>query len=847
MRYVVWLVMLAGISTAGQQLVIRAEPLPGVPIAEPATPEHKSVSADVIPAQEILRHDEPVVPLPPNEKPTARTAGPPEEDGWVNIKTENFEGAFPNEWQLHGTPTWDDETYRHNGGSWSGYCVGSSVSPPGPYPPDAASWMIYGPFSLAGATRADLNFYRWVVTEAGYDYLFWGWSTNGLNFYGQSVSGNLGSWRSQTFDMDTVCGEDSVWIGFYFESDVSDQYEGVYLDDVVLRKYTQSGLADLAPFTPSGWDFPIVPSNIRGTHQVPGQLNASPDTTFIDWAVINQGGAATTQRFYIYLYEDGVPFAGWYVDPPLDPGWYVSIDDHPRLVGSGNHSLMTFADSTNAVPESCETNNRYIRSWTWGGGGGGDYDHVVITAASLASHFNPLCAFIETHLGLNDTVVTVENIYSSFPGRDNPEKIRNFIKHAADNWSTTHILLGGDVSRVPCRYAYGRVNSTTGYLPCDLYYSDLDGTWDADGDNIFGESTDNVDMYPDVYVGRAPVSTTTEAIRFATKFTTYSSDSTDPYLLDVLLGGFDLDASTYGQTTMDFYETNYIPSQMRPCSKVYDTHSGNHRDAVLAHLNAGRHIWLHVDHGNISVLGCGHTNHHWNLYSSDMDALANGTDYTVLVSIACLIGGFDSSDCFTEHFMNAVHGGIAAMTNSRFGWYNPGANPQHTLSALFVEWVVRKLFNHAGNGSLEDFALGKSELVTQARSDMAYRWCMYTFNLFGEPAMNVWMRSQGGVNQERGPSETASGSLLSGPTHFARATRLRLSLPCDGYVSLGIFNQAGRLVRRLTDGQRRAGYVTVVWDGRADDGQLAPPGVYYARVSSLAGTNSLKLVKTRKD
>ena len=41
-------------------------------------------------------------------------------DGWVTIKSEDFEGEFPNEWDLRGTPTWDDESYRSNGGNWSG-------------------------------------------------------------------------------------------------------------------------------------------------------------------------------------------------------------------------------------------------------------------------------------------------------------------------------------------------------------------------------------------------------------------------------------------------------------------------------------------------------------------------------------------------------------------------------------------------------------------------------------------------------------------------------------------------------------------------------------------------------
>lgn len=845
-RFSVVLLATSATLMAEPVLVPSRSRISGIPISAPTGARMNHTAAESVPVRVTLNPDTRVVLTPGGPKADAASEEPAPEDGWVNIKTEDFEGVFPNEWALYGDPTWDDESYRPHNGSWSGYCVGSSVSPPGPYPPDADAWMVYGPFSLVGATQAEFSFYRWVVTEEDYDFLYWGWSTDGLNFLGYSVSGSHGSWTAQTCDIDTACAEDSVWIAFYFHSDESSQYEGAYIDDIVLRKYTETGQPDLAPHAPSGWDYPIVPSNVRGTNQVPGVLLPEPDTTFVDWAVINQGAAATTDTFYIYLYQDGVPFQGWYVAPPFDPGYYVYVEDFPRLVASGNHTLMVFADSTNAIAESSETNNRWSHTWSWTSSE--DYDHVVVTSSALSSSFAPLCSFIESHLGLNDTTVTVEAIYSTFPGRDNPEKIRNFIKHAVDNWSTTHVLLGGDVDRVPCRYAYGRVISTTEYLPCDLYYSDLDGDWDADGDSIFGEPTDDVDMYPDVFVGRAPVSTTAEVGRFVSRFSSYSSDSTDPYLLEVLLGGFDLDEYTYGESTMEFYEDTYIPSQMVPCNKVYDSHGGNHRTAMLGWLNAGQHIWVHTDHGNIDLLGCGDRNHGWDLYNSDMDALTNGTDYTILMSMACLCGGFDSSDCFTEHFMLAPYGGgVAAMTNSRSGWYYPRENPQRSLSAAFVEWVNRALFSHLGNGCLEDFAIAKAHFVPLADTNMTYRWCMYTFNLFGEPAMNVWVPTQVAIARRAGSPRLEPGSGLSAASHFDAVTELRFALPKEGHATLCVFDQAGRRVNTLVEGPLAAGCHTTAWNGCGDDGRVVATGIYYARLATPSGTSTVKLVKTGKD
>ena len=87
------------------------------------------------------------------------------------------------------------------------------------------------------------------------------------------------------------------------------------------------------------------------------------------------------------------------------------------------------------------------------------YEHVIITTESFVPSFAPLGQYVEDELGLGDTTVTVEYIYSQYPGRDGAEKVRNFIRDAYSNWGTTHVLLGGDVDRVPCRMAFITITS----------------------------------------------------------------------------------------------------------------------------------------------------------------------------------------------------------------------------------------------------------------------------------------------------------------------------------------------------------------------------------------------------
>jgi hypothetical protein len=181
--------------------------------------------------------------------------------GWITIMAEDFEGSFPGVWQVvdygsgAGEYYWGKRGCRPYTGSYSGWAVGggangAALSCGSNYPNDAESWMIYGPFSLADATAADLTFQLFLYSESGSnDYVFHGASINGHNFYGAPpASGDSGGWVQRTLDLTAVptlgdlTGQSAVWIALVFGSDASVNYsEGAYVDDIVLRKYVPAG------------------------------------------------------------------------------------------------------------------------------------------------------------------------------------------------------------------------------------------------------------------------------------------------------------------------------------------------------------------------------------------------------------------------------------------------------------------------------------------------------------------------------------------------------------------------------------------------------------------------------
>ncbi|MBC7186128.1 MAG: hypothetical protein H5U38_03735, partial [Calditrichaeota bacterium] len=100
--------------------------------------------------------------------------------------------------------------------------------------------MIYGPFDLSDATDAELSFYYWLQSENGYDYFFYGTSSDGAHFDGQWLDGSSGGWRSVTLDIGELSGYGHVYVAFAFDTDHSVELEGAYVDDVVLRKYVSA-------------------------------------------------------------------------------------------------------------------------------------------------------------------------------------------------------------------------------------------------------------------------------------------------------------------------------------------------------------------------------------------------------------------------------------------------------------------------------------------------------------------------------------------------------------------------------------------------------------------------------
>lgn len=383
--------------------------------------------------------------------------------------------------------------------------------------------------------------------------------------------------------------------------------------------------------------------------------------------------------------------------------------------------------------------------------GGWQSLYIIITDPSFVDAFEPLREW-KTKKGVPTEIVTTSDIYANYTGIDNPEKIRNFIREAADSGALYFLLAGqcdweNGEEYVPRRdaLAFSYSHSENDTIPCDVYYSDLDGTWDADGDGTYGEAEDNVDMYSNVYVGRAPVKDVVQIENFVSKVIAYETAPSLSFVEKILLPVGNLWSGNHGNGINDTI-ADAIPSDWQK-SKLYWDYGLLRRYTIRDSLDQGFHLAHMVGHGNeegIYYYGAPYYHH------TDPGTQTNdSTDAIIANSMGCMCGAVDYGgasadyDCLAERMVNTnKRCATATIMNTRYGWGYTSPEGNIGLSGEFSVWFYRMLFNTDAYHLGEALAAAKDQLVPKASPESPdskyYRWCLYTYTLFGDPEMPLW-------------------------------------------------------------------------------------------------------------
>ena len=396
---------------------------------------------------------------------------------------------------------------------------------------------------------------------------------------------------------------------------------------------------------------------------------------------------------------------------------------------------------------------------------GETFPYVIITHDTLEVAFEPLKDLKDSQ-GLTTKIVTVDSIAAYYSGDDLQEKIRAFIYDAYQDWGAEYVLLGGDEEVIPERGLYAfYINPfsppppdtlTDDDIASDLYYGALDGTWNDDDDDLWGEAGE-WDLDPEVSVGRVSVNDTTQARKILDKLIKYQTSPVADQIQRAIMVGQQMDgwptwggdykeeirtgATTYGDTTAGFPGSYDIAT-------LYEKDGEWTADELIDSLNAGYHIVNHLGHSVPSTVMKINRDMADTSFTNDGES----ESYFIVYSQGCYAATFDGTrpgggylpggDCIAEHFTFNEYGAVAFIGNTRSGMYKAqstnGASQRYDrqfFDALFGEGIT------AIGQALDDSRRDNIALVDSAGGTYpqgAARWIHYTLVLLGDPSMKIW-------------------------------------------------------------------------------------------------------------
>ena len=467
-------------------------------------------------------------------------------------------------------------------------------------------------------------------------------------------------------------------------------------------------------------------------------------------------------------------------DQPLDPARLLTRDQLP----SQDNDLKRSAQTASSSSSSDVT------------------EYLIVTSSDLLPACERLADY-KNATGINSEVALIEEILAAYTGRDDAERLRNYLKDFYAEGGV-YLLLAGDETQLPIRYAYPYTAYSIPDLAqqqvCDLYFADLNGEWDYDNDGVWGEKyVDQADLTPELYVGRLPFGTAAEMERYIDKLIRYETNpggSGAGFLENVFFFTTD-QMRDYGDIGQ-----HGLVAQSFPGNFVIDTIHGIEQSSgadpnptnmnakqVEEILDGGYGIVNILSHGSYSTFGVWTSG--WNewpksYFTTDeslvdhglVSRLAPNHNSSFYYSVGCDNGAFDMDQPpFNQTNPNLVQtllsleaaGAVGFVANSRWGWV--GAS--HYLHKAFYD----SLF---ANPELPAVAA----MYASKEAYYYYRDLVYGQNFYGDPTLKIYDRSP--LPLAVLVSENKSGAQIVVSSESVPVADCEVVVSLDGVI-LGIF------------------------------------------------------------
>ena len=345
-----------------------------------------------------------------------------------------------------------------------------------------------------------------------------------------------------------------------------------------------------------------------------------------------------------------------------------------------------------------------------------NYDLIIITPSIFFDELQKLVEFKENN-GIKTKIITLEDIYNNkyfkCGGRDNPEKIKYFIKNAYDEWNIKYILLVGSYKLLPIRYSYLNDRSSTWEyerrIISDLYYADIYdsngnfSTWDSNENGFYGEYdheiddikyTDIIDLTPEVAIGRIACRSKIELRNVIDKIMQYETQSIPRNILLACGDSYpndpcgDIPEGEYLGDAIADIMLDFNSIKLYPPKNAEDINNEINKGVAFAILEGagGQHLWGTRDYNSEEWIYY----HNWNIRS-----LKNKLYPIVLTSGARLAKFDENRECFNWVFVGSKHGAVASIGSTGLCWTAHGRN----ITEFYLGNLHLRLFQEYKNST----------------------------------------------------------------------------------------------------------------------------------------------------
>ncbi len=396
-----------------------------------------------------------------------------------------------------------------------------------------------------------------------------------------------------------------------------------------------------------------------------------------------------------------------------------------------------------------------------------EYDLVIIAPEEYSAGIQPLIAHKERH-NVNTMFKTTEEIYSEHNGRDKPEQIKYFIKDTIENFGVAYVLLIGSVYKLPMRTSSVLLWDQWEHdTLTDLYYSDVydaEGefcNWDSNNNNKFGETgEDQLDLYPDVHIGRLACDEFKEVETVVDKIIHYEDETfyQDWFYDMIFIGGntFRWNPGNEGEEINEIIMD--IMSDFNPSAVIWTSKSNFNRKAISMAINEGAGFLDYSGHGFEHGMGTyppigQRLKVYFTPYIKD---LVNGYELPIIFFDACLTSKLDFvlDDLLSYKgykpfkILYLLPGIDKDMKLPCYAWYfvkHEGGGAIATIGA--TRTAFGGVDSGAGKMSIEFFKTYKSsemlgQMMTKAQNayitDVPYdEFTVEEFTLLGDPSLKL--------------------------------------------------------------------------------------------------------------